>query len=103
MAKSKAVIERESEEAVSEQQRQMGVIEVDHWLEWVSGDKVSIAGEAGVFNFMSVRLDSDGNPKWVNVWGGPSKQEMLRSFAINRLESFTKIKRRGKRRVVNEV
>lgn len=97
MAKSKAVIERESEEAIFEQQRQIGVIEIDHWNEWKRGDTVSVHGEAGVFNFISVRVDAKGNPRWANVWGGPKDQEALRSFDLDRIEVFTKIKRRGKR------
>lgn len=90
-----------AEEAVKEQQLRMGVNEVDHYLEWTRGDHISITGEAGVFTFISVRVDEAGNPKWANVYGGPSKQEMFRSFTLNRLEKFAKIKQRGKRKVVN--
>ena len=103
MAKSKAAIERESIAAIEAQMKARGVIEVNHYLDWVAGDMVSITGEAGVFNFKSVRVDSEGNPKWANVWGGPKDQEALRSFALDRLEPFTKIKRRGKKKVASEV
>ena len=102
MAKSKAVIERESLAAVRAQQAALGVVEVDHYLDWKAGDQVSVVGEAGVFNFMSVRVDADGMPQWVNLWGGPKDQECLRSFALDRLEPFTKIKRRGRKKVVSE-
>ena len=97
--KSKARIERESEEAVLAQLSERGVIEVDHWLDWANGDPISIVGEAGVFTFLSVRVDKDGQPRWANVWGGPAKQEMMRSFPLEKLETFTKIKRRGKKKV----
>jgi hypothetical protein len=89
-------------DAVAEQQRQMGVIEVDHYLEWTRGDHVSIFGEAGVFTFLSVRVDEEGNPKWANVYGGPSKQEMFRSFELDRLEKFVKIKKRRNRKVATD-
>jgi nicotinic acid phosphoribosyltransferase len=94
---SKADKEQLMADAVYEQMRQMGVIEIDHYGEWKKGDTINVDGEAGVFTFLSVRVDAEGNPRWANVWGGPSKQEMMRSFDVDRLESFTKIKRRGKR------
>ena len=87
-----------SGEAVRSQMAERGVVESDRYLEWTRGDHVSITGEAGVFTFLSVRLDSDGNPVWVNVYGGPSKQEMFRSFTLTRLEKFERIKRRGSRK-----
>ena len=88
---------RASEAAVREQLAARGVVESDHYLEWTRGDNVSIDGEAGVFTFLSVRLDAEGNPVWANVYGGPTKQEMHRSFSLDRVETLTKIRRRGRR------
>ena len=90
---------RAAEKAVFAQLTERGVVESDHYEDWKQGDLVSITGEAGVFNFLSVRLDEYGNPRWANVYGGPKGQEMHRSFNLNRLETFSKIKRRGSKKV----
>ena len=98
MAKSRAQIERESTDAVLAQMEARGIIEEDNYCEWNDGDLVSIAREPGVFTFHSVRVDEDGRPLWANVWGGIKGQEASRSFEVDRLETFGKIKRRGRRK-----
>ena len=88
--------------AVRRQMEERGIVEVESFGGWKKGDLVSVRGESGVFTFLSVRLLSNGEPSHVNVWGGPSKQEMLRSFPVERLEKFTSIKRR-RRKIVQVV
>lgn len=89
---------RQASEAVAQQLLDRGVLECKTYDQWTEGDILNIQGEAGVFNFQSVRLDGEGNPLWANVWGGPKGQEASRSFALDRLEPYKgRIKRRGRK------
>ena len=84
-SKSAAVIARESAEAVYEQVRSMGIVESTTYGELKSGDVIGIVGETGPFTFLSVRLDSEENPVYVNTYGGVPGSEAFRSFTLARI------------------
>ena len=90
---------RQAEDAVRRQQASRGIVEVDHWGDWRRGDVCGIIGQSGVFVFMSVRVDADGNPKHVNVVGGPvwgqEQTKEWRAFDVDRLTK--KVSKRGKK------
>ena len=96
MARSKSAgqIAKESAAAVEEQMRSRGIVEAETYGDLGRGDPLGIVGETGTFKFQSVRLDSDGNPVYVNVYGGPAGSEAFRSFTLTRITAKPRKSRR---------
>jgi hypothetical protein len=86
-------------DAVRQQRIDMGIIERAEWGEWKTGDVVGIAREAGHFRFISVRVDTEGNPLHANVYGGIKGSEAFRSFDVDRLQTNA-AKRNRRKKVV---
>lgn len=85
---------------IERRKQERNIVEIDHFGELVRGDVTGITGEAGSFEFLSARLDEDGEVMWISVYGGPRGREMMRSFAPDRVTK--KISKRGKRAAVAE-
>ena len=67
----------------------------DHWVitteiqvngrHVTPGTELKISGQRGRFVFM--KHINTGTAEWVDVWGGPSKSEKLRSFSVNQIQT----------------
>src|ERR1035437_5526338 len=84
---SKVALQRLAEEAVAQQIAERGIVTVGEWGEWKNGEHCGISKEEGHFKFISVRVDPEGNPLHVNVYGGPKGSEAWRSFDVSRLQA----------------
>lgn len=88
---------KKAADAVHKQVTDRGIFRVDKYLTWKKGDICGIDGEAGIFTFMSARFEG-GECVSVDVYGGPTKQEMIRAFLPHRLTmKFSKRSRRKKK------
>ena len=84
---SKVALQRLAEEAVAQQIAERGIVTVGEWGEWKNGEHCGISREEGHFKFISVRVDPEGNPLHVNVYGGVKGEGAWRSFDVDRLQT----------------
>jgi hypothetical protein len=54
------------------------------------GTELSFKGVKGRFRFMRLVTLDDGR-SWLDVYGGPAKHEMLRSFGVDRVKTVHRI------------
>jgi hypothetical protein len=59
------------------------------------GTELSIVGERGRFIFLSHVVNGAG-AEWINVFGGPVKHEILRSFRPERIKRVHRLNRTRK-------
>src|ERR1039458_2176404 len=82
---SKVALQRLAEEAVAQQIAERGIVTVGEWGEWKNGEHCGISREEGHFKFISVRVDENGNPLHVNVYGGVKGEGAWRSFDVDQI------------------